>query len=201
MIRGLARRARNRAEAWAAARAARRAVRTRPAPLRVCWDLDNTLVASGELLRRGRLLDDAIVEAEPVPNMLEFYAAMQRALPDASHLFLSARLGSMRKATLAWLEARDLFASATPILLVPNAEAKRRIWKRLADDAPLVIVDDLSYDHELPEPSIYHELVEFASRTSHVYIGYEEITRIASDADAIEAIAARTTAALADQAG
>lgn len=200
MIRGLARRARNRVEAWAAARAAQKAIGARPAALRVCWDLDNTLVASGELLRRGRLLDDAIVEAEPVPNMLEFYAAMRRELPEASHLFLSARLGSMRKPTHAWLEARGLFENATPILLVPNAEAKRKIWERLAQDAPLVIVDDLSYNHELPEPSIYHELVEFAARTSHVYIGSGEISRIASDPEAIEAVAARTAVALADRA-
>ena len=69
---------------------------TGPNAVCVCWDLDNTLVASGALLRRGRTLEEAILEAYPVDNMLDFYAAMRMRLPEALHFILSARSASMR---------------------------------------------------------------------------------------------------------
>src|SRR5688572_30568704 len=57
-------------EAAAAVVQARRLLRSHPAAIRVCWDLDNTLVDSGSLLREGRTLQEAIIDARPVPNML-----------------------------------------------------------------------------------------------------------------------------------
>ena len=71
-------------ERRAADRQVARHIRTRPARIRVCWDLDNTLVASGELLQAGKRLDEAIVDAEPMPNMLEFISELRARLPDAA---------------------------------------------------------------------------------------------------------------------
>src|SRR3954451_5335190 len=94
-----------------AARRAVREIRERPASLRICWDLDNTLVGSGRLLKDGLQLHEAIVDAKPVPNMLAFFDVMRRRFPDAEHIILSARPNAMRAETLAWLEEYGLALS------------------------------------------------------------------------------------------
>jgi hypothetical protein len=137
------------------------------------------------------------VDAEPIPNMLGFLAAMQRNLPEAEHVFLSARIRSMRAPTLSWLEQYGLTPTAGAVWLVPNAGVKPAIWRRLGRTARLVIVDDLSYDHEAERPSIYKDLVEVAKQTAAVYIGLDQIAEIAEDPGAIEVIAAQTAEAVA----
>jgi hypothetical protein len=173
---------------WVAVKQARRLRQTHPAPVRICWDLDNTLANSGVLIRIGMRLQDAIVEAEPVPNMLEFYKAMRTELPNAEHVILSARMRSMRRDTLAWLHRYGLAPREGAICFVPYAETKPKVWQQLARDTRLVIVDDLSYGHEGNSTSTYHDLVEFAKRTACVYIGLEQITRIAADPNAVEEV-------------
>src|SRR5215208_3279627 len=171
---------------WSAVKQARKLCQTHPASIRICWDLDNTLANSGALIRIGKRLQDAIVEAEPVPNMVEFYEVMRTGLPNAEHVILSARMRAMRRETLAWLQRYGLAPREGAICFVPYAEAKPKVWQQLARDTRLVIVDDLSYGHEGSSPSTYHDLVEFAKRTACVYIGLEQITRIAADRDAVE---------------
>jgi hypothetical protein len=199
----LARRARRairpraRWESWLAVNRARRFHRRSVAQVRICWDLDNTLVGSGSLVRAGVALEDAIVDAEPIPNMLGFFAAMRRNLPEAEHVFLSARVRSMRAPTLSWLERYRLMPTSGAVWLVPSADVKPAIWRRLARTAQLVIVDDLSYDHEAERPSIYEDLVKVAKQTATVYIGLDQIAEIAADPEAIEVIAARTAEVVA----
>ena len=190
-------RPRTRWESWLAVNQVRRFHRRSGAQVRICWDLDNTLVGSGSLLRTGIPLENAIVDAEPIPNMLGFFAAMRRNLPEAEHVFLSARIRSMRAPTLSWLEQYGLTPTAGAVWLVPNAGVKPAIWRRLARTARLVIVDDLSYDHEAERPSIYEDLVEVAKQTATVYIGLDQIAEIAEDPGAIEVIAAETAEAVA----
>jgi hypothetical protein len=170
--------------------------RARPADIWVCWDLDNTLVRSGALVHAGTPLRDAVVEAEPVPNMLDFFEAMRARLPDAEHFVVTARRSSMRNTTHGWLERHGVTLPDGAVCLVPDAEAKRRIWQRLAEDAQLVIVDDLSYEHENDQPSIYEELVDCAKRTADVYIGFEEIAEIAASSEAVGAVASRVVDSL-----
>jgi hypothetical protein len=162
----------------------------------ICWDLDNTLVDSGSLLRLGRRLQEAIVDGEPMSNMLRFYAALGAGIPDAGHVILSARMPGMRTDTLAWLSRHGLTPADGALWFVPHAAAKVRVWQTLAKSAPLVIVDDLTYDHEAETPSIYHDLVEAARRTAVVYIGADEIARIARDPDAVAEVVAESLAAL-----
>jgi hypothetical protein len=184
---------------WAAAAAVRHARRLRreqPGTVLVCWDLDNTLVDSGSLLRLGRQLQEAIVDGEPVPNMLAFYAALGDGLPGAGHVILSARTPAMRSDTLAWLSRHGLAPADGTLWFVPHAAAKARVWQTLARSGPLVIVDDLTYDHEAEAPSVYHDLVETARRTAAVYIGVDEIARIAGDPDEVAGIVAEAVAAL-----
>lgn len=169
--------------------------RTSPGAVLVCWDLDNTLVDSGSLLRRGRHLEEAIVEGEPVPNMLAFYAALGDGLPEAGHVILSARTPGMRTDTLAWLSRHGLTPTDGAVWFVPRAADKVRVWQALARGAPLVIVDDLTYGHEAETPSVYHDLVEAARGTATVYVGFDEITRIAGDSDAISGIVAEAVEA------
>ena len=192
--RSLARRAKGRAKlAWetrTATTAAKRACREHPAAVRVCWDLDNTLVDSGRLIRAGRRLEDAIVEAQPVPNMLAFRSALWEALPDAHHLIVSTRTASMRADTSAWLRRHDLATIEAGMVFVPRVDVKRRVWPLLARNASLVIVDDLRYRHESPQPRIYEDLVDFARNTACVYVGHEEIGRIAGEAGEIEPVVA-----------
>jgi hypothetical protein len=183
-------------ETRAALRKARRFGRAHPAKIRVCWDLDNTLANSGALLRTGSKLQDAIVSAEPVVNMLAFYARIGELLPEATHFILSARTRSMRGDTLVWLGRHGLDAEDGAVCFVPSAEIKPRVWERLARGSQLVIVDDLSYGHEEIQPSIYRELVDFARQTARVYVGFDEIARIAADADAIDEVAAAAVAVL-----
>jgi hypothetical protein len=184
---------------WVSRRAARwaaREVRERPASIRICWDLDNTLVGSGLLLKRGLRLPEAVVDAKPVPNMLAFFGAMRQRVPDAQHFILSARPSAMRADTLAWLEEHGLALSGGAICLVPSADAKCRVWQQLARDCQLVIVDDLSYGHEEDEAFVYDELAAFARRTASVYIGLDDIARIESDPSAVQSVAERAAEAL-----
>jgi hypothetical protein len=191
-----ARSARRGWEVRAAVRQARTVCDSHPAPVRICWDLDNTLANSGTLLRAGRALQEAVVETEPVPNMLEFYSAMQARLPHADHFILSARARSLRPDTLRWLERYGLASGDGAVCFVPYAEAKSRVWRQLARDSKLIIVDDLSYNHEADEPSIYDDLVGLARQTACVYIGLDEITQITANSTAIDAVASKALESL-----
>jgi hypothetical protein len=142
-------------------------------------------------------LEKAIVDAEPIPNMLGFFAAMRTNLPEAEHVFLTARVRSMRAPTLSWLERYGLTFTTDAVWLVPSADVKPAIWRRMARNRQLVIVDDLSYNHEAERPSIYEDLVEVAKRTATVYIGSDQIADIAANPGAIEVIAAQTAEAVA----
>jgi hypothetical protein len=173
-------------EIWAAVRQARRTCRSHPAEVRICWDLDNTLADSGSLLRLGKRLQDAVKEAEPVPNMLRFFEAVTTALPRANHIVLTARLGSMRPDTLTWLRRHAIQPSHGAVFLVPYAEAKPRIWRQLARGTRLVIVDDLSRGHESARPIVDWDLVEVARATAAAYLGLDEITQIAADSNNVE---------------
>ena len=153
-------------ESWLAAKEVRRLESRSVAQARICWDLDNTLVGSGFLVRAGVPLQQAILDAEPMPNMLGFLAAMRRNLPEAEFVFLSARLRSMRASTLSWLERYGLGRETGAVLLVPSAGVKPAIWRQMARRAQLVIVDDLSYGHEGERTSIYEDLVEVAQQTA-----------------------------------
>jgi hypothetical protein len=176
---------------------ARDACRANPATVRVCWDLDNTLAGSGMLLRTGIPLRAAIVEARPVPNMPAFYDALHSRLPRAHHFILSARTPAMRRDTVAWLERHGLHADDAAICFVPDVDAKLDVWRQLARDARLVIVDDLSYDHEAVEPSVYGRLVEVARQIAFVYVGLDRITEITQSAAAADAVASEIVEALA----
>lgn len=196
-VAGAGRAAGRRARTWWEVRSAIRQARrhsSQPAAIRICWDLDNTLVNSGALLRSGHSLRDAIVRAEPVPNMLEFFAALHSTLPDADHFILSARTRAMRRDTVNWLLRHGLAHSDTALCFVPYVEAKRRVWEQLAGTSRLVIVDDLSFDHERDEPSRNHALIEMAQRLAVLYIGADEIATIAGDSRAIEETVARVRA-------
>jgi hypothetical protein len=191
-VRGL----RRQAAITLAVRQARRLRRSGPTATYVCWDLDNTLVSSGENLALGMRLEEAIVEARPVPNMLAFYGAMQKHVDDARHFILSARTRSMRRATIAWLRRNGIRPARGAVCFVPTVDAKPLIWDVLGRSGRLVIIDDLSYDHESGRPSVHGHLVEIASRTACRYVGFEEIHEIATNPDAIGVIVAETLAAL-----
>jgi hypothetical protein len=148
-------------------------------------------VDSGSLIRDGKRLEQAVVEARPVANMLEFYDLVRRRLPDAEHFILSARRRSMRGDTIAWIRRHGLTSRAAAVCFVPYAEAKREVWRQLAQDSQLVIIDDLSYNHESNQPSVYHDLVAAAERTACVYVGLKQIDEISRNSDSMDAAAAR----------
>jgi SAM-dependent methyltransferase len=160
--------------------------------IRICWDLDNTLVNSGALLRAGGKLEDAIVEAEPVPNMLDLFAAFRAELPNAEHFILSARMRGMRLETVAWLRRHGLSPADAAVWFVPYVQAKPMVWAELARDARLVIVDDLSYNHEQEKVDVYHDLVDVAERIAYVHIGLGDIAEIARNPTAVVAVVSRT---------
>ena len=193
--RSLLGRTRVRWEVFAAGVQVRRLCRSSP-PVRVCWDLDNTVVDTGRLLREGARLEDAVVAAEPVPNMLSFFAALGERLPEAENVIVTARRRSMRRATHDWLRGHGIAAASTSVCLVPYAEAKIALWRRLAAGAQLVIVDDLSYGHEQGHPSSNRELIEIASATADVYVGRDEIAAIAEDAGSVAAVVSAALHAL-----
>lgn len=190
-----------RREVRVAIRRARAFRRTHPAPIRVCWDLDNTLVDSGPLLRDGHALTQAIVDAYPVANMPAFYDALHAALPGAAHFILSARPSSTHAHTVDWLARHRVAATADVPCLIPDPHAKPRIWDELARDAQLVIVDDLSFNHEHEELSLYEELAEIAVATASVYVGLDDIGLIADDPDAVGKVVSRITRELGTRAG
>ncbi len=165
--------------------------RSRPAPVRICWDLDNTLSDSGVLLRSGLALDDAIVRAAPVRNMLTFYETLSSRLPEAEHFILSARRRSMRPDTVRWMKRYGLWAEEPRLCLVPRAGAKVRIWRQLARDAALVIIDDLSFDHERESPSLYRSLIRRAEGLAVVYVGLDQIAEIVHEEAMAYAMATR----------
>jgi hypothetical protein len=171
---------------------AREFAKRRRGALRICWDLDNTLVDSGLLLRAGRTLDEAIVEARPVPNMASFFRLLEETLPEAEQFVLTARPPRMRGATQAWLR-QHIGDVDWDLCLVPGPRAKPRVWKHLAKGAQLVIIDDLSYGHEGEAPTVYSDLADSARAVATVYVGQPEIKRIAAN----EAAVAETAAAVA----
>lgn len=175
---------------------ARKLSRSRPTRVRICWDLDNTLVDSGSLLRSGSRLQEAVVDAEPVPNMLEFVRAIRIALPAAEHVIVSARRRAMRKATNAWVRRYGIGVDDRAICFVPDAWAKIKVWEELARGASLLIVDDLSYGHEGASPIVYEELVVLARRTAAVYLGMSEIAEVVADPHAATEVVARVLATL-----
>lgn len=175
----------------------RRLLRAGGGPVRVCWDLDNTLADSGSLLHAGRSLEEAVGIAEPMRNMPAFFAAVRDALPQADHLILSARRAAMRRVTRGWLERHGL-DGASAVCLVPSAAAKPRIWEPLAAAGPLVIVDDLCHAHETGTPLVYEDLVEVARASAAAFVGHEEIAQIVADEAAIGPVVARIVAALGD---
>ena len=127
-----------------------------------------------------------------MPNMLEFFAAIEARLPEARHVIVTARMGSMRSATSAWLARHGVAVPPAAVCFVPSAVAKEKIWETLAAGAPLLIVDDLTYGHESDEPVSHRELVETASRTARVYIGFEQIAEMSSSRPSVDAIVSRT---------
>ena len=148
----------------------------------VCWDLDNTLVDSGALIRAGTPVLGAWVEADPVPGMLEFASALADSLPEAVHVVLSVRTRSVRSATIEWLARhRVTTVSADDVWFVATPAAKTDVWRVLAETSRLVVVDDLGYGHELPEPLVDHRLVAEARRIADAYVGLEEIERVRAD--------------------
>jgi hypothetical protein len=188
-----------RRQAHGAVAQARAFVSGRHGVTRICWDLDNTLADSGSLLRSGKTLAEAIVEAQPVQNMPEFFRALQVALPDADHFVLSARLPSMRPDTLAWLQ-EHLGNADLALCLVPYPDAKTKVWRLLAAAGPVVIVDDLSFGHEGAQPSVYAALTETARKSATAYVGLDEIRRIAGDRSEVAAIVESVLASLGPRA-
>jgi hypothetical protein len=176
---------------WLAVRQARRSCQSHPAAVRICWDLDNTLADSGSLIRLGKSMQDAVREAEPVRNMLVFFEGMRTAFPDAEHFVLTARVRSMRPDTLAWLRRHGVASRDSAVCFVPHAEAKPRVWRQLARGARLVIIDDLSFEHEAEQPRVYDDLVASAKRTACAYIGIDQIAEIAKTSQAAESAVAR----------
>jgi hypothetical protein len=168
----------------------RRATRVR-APVVVCWDLDNTLVDSGVLIRDGRPVGRAWVEAVPVPGMLAFASALRARLANAAHVVLSVRTREVRAETLAWLEREQFALGADDLWLVASPEDKPAVWHALARNARLVVVDDLTHGHESAEPLAYDRLVEEARRTADVYVGAAEIARVRADPDEADRLARR----------
>ncbi len=187
--------ARRTLDAQQAAGAVLAAGRSRP-PVRICWDLDNTLVDSGALLRAGHTLEDAVATAVPLPGMLELVGALRARLPDAAHVVLSARRRALRADTHAWLRTHEIELHDRDVLLVPRAGDKPRVWRRLARGGRLAIVDDLTFGHEGPAPQPYAELVAEARAIADVYLGVEDIARLGADPQAVAALADRTAAAL-----
>lgn len=162
---------------------------THRAQVHICWDLDNTLVNSGALLRDGRTLTEAIIEADPVTNMIDFYDEVRTRLPHAGHFILSARSPSMQGDTMLWCRRHGVTVDEVGLCLVPRPAAKPKIWRRLARSAHLVIVDDLTFKHEEDRPSVYHDLVRHAESIALSYVGFQAISEIAADRTAISTIA------------
>lgn len=179
-----------------AARRARGAIRRATlvdAPVVVCWDVDNTLVDSGTLIRDGRSVRRAWVDAVPVPGMLAFASALRAQLGDAAHVVLSVRPGCLRTETLAWLERERFELSAGDLWLVASPEDKPAVWRALARNAVLVVVDDLTYGHERVQPLAYTSLAVEARQTAAVYVGADEIARVRSNPDEAERLAREVT--------
>ena len=59
----------------------------------------------------------------------------------------------MRRDTLVWLQRHGLTPQDGAVCFVPQAKAKVKVWRQLARDGQLVIVDDLSYNHESDSPT------------------------------------------------
>lgn len=130
--------------------------------------------------------------------MLEFYEALRARLPEAESIVLSARAESMRAGTLEWLARHNLRVSDAHLCLVPNAAAKLEIWRHLAEDAPLIIIDDLSFNHERDQPSLYYELIRQAESIALNYVGLEQIAHMATDRSAPASIVEQVIVALPD---
>jgi hypothetical protein len=133
--------------------------------------------------------------------MLDFLAAVHSTLPEADRFILTARTRAMRRDTQTWLLRHGLGQTDAALCFVPYVEAKMRIWEQLARNSRLVIVDDLSFNHEGDVPSRNKGLIELAQRLAVVYIGPDEIAAVAADAQAIEGTLSRVMSTLGIDSG
>lgn len=166
------------------------------APVVVCWDLDNTLVDSGALIRGGEPAAWAWINAEPVAGMLEFAASLRSALPEAAHVVLSVRPRGLRRETLAWLERNSFAVPGRAVWFVSSADDKPRVWRTLARGGRLVVVDDLTGGHEGPSPRPYDRLVAEAKEVADVYVGADGIGNVQRSPARASALAAEVAAAI-----
>ncbi|HEX8207821.1 MAG TPA: hypothetical protein VF587_17275 [Solirubrobacteraceae bacterium] len=180
----------------AAVRAAAAVAAACPGEVRVCWDLDNTLVDSGRLLREGVPLDEAVRSADPVAGMLDFQRALAAALPGAGHFVLSVRARGMRDDTLAWIARHGLELAPDAVALVRSPADKPAVWRALARGGKLVVVDDLSHGHEGSAITPYGRLAEQARRIADAYVDLAAIGAIAEEPASAAAAAERVAAAV-----
>jgi hypothetical protein len=162
--------------------------------VRVCWDLDNTLVDSGALLRRGMPLHEAAVAAEPIAGILALRDALRAELPGAAHFVLSVRPATMRDDTLAWLARHVADVPESAVALVSSPYDKPPVWRRLGRGGRLIVVDDLSSGHETGEIVAYRHLPEQAARIADAYVDLETIDGLALRPSASGSIAERLAA-------
>jgi hypothetical protein len=128
--------------------------------------------------------------------MVDFYRALRAYLPDARNFILSARGGSMRDPTFEWLALHGIPVPKSSVCLIPDAQAKPKVWRHLARGAALIIVDDLSFNHEQEVPRLYEALVAEARRIAVVYVGLKAIAEIAADPCLVAPTAASVASAL-----
>ncbi|HEX8086009.1 MAG TPA: hypothetical protein VF529_17080 [Solirubrobacteraceae bacterium] len=190
------RRVRHAPDRRAAVRRARAFASAHPGGVRVCWDLDNTLVDSGVLLQRGMTLEEAGAAAGPVAGMLEFHRAVREQLPGAAHFVLSVRPRSMRPDTDAWLRRHAVEIGGDDVCLVRSPYDKPAVWRELARGGRLVVVDDLSHGHETAAATPYGRLAGQARRIADAYVDLDAIAGIAADPATARDAAARLAAAV-----
>jgi hypothetical protein len=194
------RRVRHRPDRRAAVAQARAFAERHPVPVRVCWDLDNTLVDSGSLLRDGMPLHEAIVAARPLPGMLELHTALCSELPDAAHFALSVRGRAMLGDTHAWLQRHDLGFGRDDVSLVRSPYDKPPVWRELRRGAALVVVDDLSHGHEA-EVRPYRSLARRAAAIADAHVDLGAIAGIVAEPATARAVAGGIAARLGRRSG
>lgn len=143
----------------------------------IVFDIDNTLADTWPSLK------------SPVfSNQYKFYRKLSlidnaRYLVEESHLkgyfifFISARSPRYWFSTKSWLHEKFNIRSFS-LRLVPIVKMKINYWEKISKYNKLIVVDDLSYNHENNNVKFYKSEIDYLSNNINInYFGYYDIQK------------------------
>jgi len=141
----------------------------------IVFDIDNTLANTWPSLKSSMASNQYdFYRRLPLINDAK-YLVEESQLKGYSIFFLSARDPRYWLSTKFWLSDKFNITSFS-LRLVPNVKMKIGYWKKLSKQNKLVVIDDLSYNHENNNIKFYKPEIDYLSNNNNIkYFGYHDV--------------------------